>query len=120
MQNTDVRERRWENLKEVTGEGILAILDTEELPIRYATDWGIGDANKRTAWTVTQEYLDRCGIEPEIPQEAETIEKIIRRVWLFSIEELARWLEHGPAGARGDELSAAAAEGPPPEHFTTG
>jgi death-on-curing protein len=53
------------------------------------------DANKRTAWTVTQEYLDRCGIEPEIPQDAETIEKIIRRAGLFSTEELARWLETG-------------------------
>jgi len=37
-----------------------------------------------------------------------------------ALDELARWLEHGPAGARVDELSAAAAEGPPPEHFTTG
>jgi len=53
------------------------------------------DANKRTAWTVTQEYLDRCGIEAEIPQDAGTIEKIIRRAGLFSIEELARWLETG-------------------------
>lgn len=53
------------------------------------------DANKRTAWTVTQEYLDRCGIDPEVPQDAETVEQIIRRAGLFSTEELAHWLETG-------------------------
>lgn len=53
------------------------------------------DANKRTAWTVTQEYLGRCGIDPEVPQDAEVIEKIIRRAGLFSTGELARWFETG-------------------------
>jgi death-on-curing protein len=53
------------------------------------------DANKRTAWTVSQRYLNRCGIDPEVPQDTETIEQIIRRAGLFSIEELARWLETG-------------------------
>lgn len=53
------------------------------------------DANKRTAWTVTQEYLDRCGLDPTVPQGSETTEKIIRRAGAFSIEELAEWLETG-------------------------
>jgi len=53
------------------------------------------DANKRTAWTVTQEYLGRCGIEPEIPQDAETIERIIRQAGLFSTKEIACWLKTG-------------------------
>lgn len=53
------------------------------------------DANKRTAWTVTQAYLDRCGIDPEVPQDDATIEQIIRRAGLFSHDELARWFETG-------------------------
>lgn len=53
------------------------------------------DANKRTAWTVTQEYLDRCGLVSEIPQDDETVEQIIRRAGLFSTEELANWFETG-------------------------
>lgn len=53
------------------------------------------DGNKRTAWAVTQEYLAGCGIDPEVPQDTETIEQIIRRAGLFSIEELAQWLETG-------------------------
>jgi death-on-curing protein len=53
------------------------------------------DANKRTAWTVTQEYLSRCGLNSEVPQDDETVEQIIRRAGLFSTEELATWLETG-------------------------
>jgi hypothetical protein len=90
IQSTDARERRWENLKEATGESttsgaldvaakeylrlaggtpavptgaleellraaeergsltgeeIAEILSTEELPLRYATNWGIGEPN---------------------------------------------------------------------------
>lgn len=53
------------------------------------------DGNKRTAWTVTQEYLERCGIDAEVPQDDKTIEQIVRRAGLFTIDELARWFETG-------------------------
>ena len=53
------------------------------------------DANKRTAWTVMMEYLDRYGITPELPQDDDVIERIVRRTGLFDIEELAEWLETG-------------------------
>lgn len=53
------------------------------------------DANKRTAWTVTQEYLDRCELDSGVPQDAETVEQIIRRAGLFTITELANWLKTG-------------------------
>jgi prophage maintenance system killer protein len=53
------------------------------------------DANKRTAWTVTMEYLDRHGIEPDFQQDGDTIERIVRRAGLFDTEELAEWLETG-------------------------
>lgn len=53
------------------------------------------DANKRTAWTVMMVYLDRQGIVPELPQNGETIERIVRRAGLFDSDELAEWLETG-------------------------
>lgn len=53
------------------------------------------DANKRTAWTVMMEYLDRNGVDPEFPQSEEVIERIVRRAGLYSTEELATWIETG-------------------------
>lgn len=53
------------------------------------------DANKRTAWSVTMEYLDRHGIEPDLPQDGDTIERIVRRAGLFDVDEIAEWLETG-------------------------
>lgn len=53
------------------------------------------DANKRTAWTVTMEYLDRKGIVPEFRQDDEGIERIVRRAGLFDVDELAEWFETG-------------------------
>ena len=53
------------------------------------------DANKRTAWTVTMEYLDRHGVDPAFQQDGETIERIVRRAGLFDAEELAEWLKTG-------------------------
>lgn len=53
------------------------------------------DANKRTAWAVTMEYLDEQGLTVELPQDDETVERIVRRAGLFDIEELAGWLETG-------------------------
>lgn len=53
------------------------------------------DANKRTAWAVTMEYLDRKGIVPEFPQDTDGIERVVRRAGLFDVDELAEWLETG-------------------------
>ena len=53
------------------------------------------DANKRTAWTVTMEYLNRNGIDPVFGQDRQTVEKIVRRAGLFSTDELAHWLKTG-------------------------
>lgn len=50
------------------------------------------DANKRTAWTVTMDYLDRNGIDPDLPDDPA---RIVRRIGLFDVEELATWLETG-------------------------
>lgn len=53
------------------------------------------DANKRTAWIVMRSYLRRKGIDLDLPQDDTTIERIVRRAGLFSIDELAHWLETG-------------------------
>lgn len=53
------------------------------------------DANKRTAWTVTMEYLNRQGIDPDFQQDVDTIERIVRRAGLFDVDELAEWLKTG-------------------------
>jgi prophage maintenance system killer protein len=53
------------------------------------------DANKRTAWAVTTEYLHEQGLEVDLPQDDKTIERIVRRGGLFDTEELAEWLETG-------------------------
>lgn len=51
------------------------------------------DANKRTAWTVTSAYLRRKGIDP--PAVDDRTERIVRRLGLFSVEEIATWIETG-------------------------
>jgi death-on-curing protein len=53
------------------------------------------DANKRTAWTETMAYLNRKGIDPDLPQDDDTIEHIVRRAGLFDTDELAEWFETG-------------------------
>ena len=53
------------------------------------------DANKRTAWATTRAYLRRAGIEPDLPQDDETIERIVRRAGKFDADELAEWFETG-------------------------
>jgi death-on-curing protein len=53
------------------------------------------DANKRTAWTVAMEYLDRKGINLGLSDDGELIERVVRRAGLFDIGELAKWLETG-------------------------
>jgi len=51
------------------------------------------DANKRTAWTAAMEYLDRHGIDPDLP--VEEVGRVVRRHGLFTVDELATWLETG-------------------------
>jgi prophage maintenance system killer protein len=53
------------------------------------------DANKRTAWSTTMEYLERKAIRPDFQQDEDTIERIIRRAGLFETDELAAWFETG-------------------------
>ena len=53
------------------------------------------DANKRTSWAVTMEYLDEQGLDIELPQDTAVIERIVRRAGLFDTDELAEWLETG-------------------------
>ena len=53
------------------------------------------DANKRTAWAVTIEYLNEQGLTVNLPQDDDIVERIVRRAGLFDIEELAEWLETG-------------------------
>ena len=51
------------------------------------------DANKRTAWAVTENYLRENGIEPS--PDDELVERVVRRVGLFDVAELAAWFETG-------------------------
>lgn len=51
------------------------------------------DANKRTAWTVMRAYLRRKGIDP--PTNNELSERVVKRLGLFKIDEIAYWLETG-------------------------
>lgn len=53
------------------------------------------DANKRTAWTETMNYLKRKGIRPDFQQDEVVIERIVRRVGKFDVDDLAEWLETG-------------------------
>lgn len=53
------------------------------------------DANKRTAWAETTNYLERKGIRPDFQQDEDTIEQIVRRAGKFDTDELAEWFETG-------------------------
>ena len=53
------------------------------------------DANKRTAWAVTMEYLNDQGLAVDFKQDDNVIERIVRRAGLFDTDELAEWLETG-------------------------
>jgi death-on-curing protein len=51
------------------------------------------DGNKRTTWLTVTDYLDRKGFD--YPQDAEEIDKVLKQIRSFDIEELADWLETG-------------------------
>ena len=53
------------------------------------------DANKRTAWAVTMEYLNDQDLAVDFQQDDDVIEQIVRRAGLFDTDELAEWLETG-------------------------
>ncbi|WP_049902413.1 Fic family protein [Halococcus agarilyticus] len=51
------------------------------------------DANKRTAWAVTENYLRENDIEP--PSDNEQVARVVRRAGKFDVDELAAWFETG-------------------------
>ncbi|WEL18765.1 Death-on-curing family protein [Halorhabdus sp. SVX81] len=51
------------------------------------------DGNKRTAYLVVVEYLDRRNLEPA--KSGEVVERVMRCRKRFSVEEIAEWLEDG-------------------------
>lgn len=51
------------------------------------------DGNKRTAWTTTWIYLERHGLRPA--NQDESVERVLRRIRRYEIEEIADWLETG-------------------------
>lgn len=51
------------------------------------------DGNKRTAWVVAREYLLRNDLEPAARREE--VERVLRRIRRYDVEEIARWLASG-------------------------
>lgn len=51
------------------------------------------DANKRTAWTTMQVYLERYGEEPA--ERGERAVRVLRRIRRYEVDEIAEWLETG-------------------------
>lgn len=52
------------------------------------------DANKRTAWMTTREYLDRHGLKPAKTDKKDT-EPVLDAIRAFDVNELSEWLETG-------------------------
>lgn len=48
------------------------------------------DGNKRTAWLVTREYLQRAGETP--PPRPDTAKRVLRRIRRYEYGEIAAWL----------------------------
>lgn len=51
------------------------------------------DANKRTAWTVTEIYLEDHDAEPA--EGGARVERVLKRIRRFEVRELAEWLATG-------------------------
>jgi death-on-curing protein len=51
------------------------------------------DGNKRTAWMVTEDYLERNGISP--PEQTDLAVRVIKNTGRYSTGELAAWLVDG-------------------------
>ena len=52
------------------------------------------DGNKRTAWTVTRQYLNNHGLQPAERREI-VVAHVLRSIRRYDIDELAEWLETG-------------------------
>jgi prophage maintenance system killer protein len=50
------------------------------------------DANKRTGWATTRKYLEN---HREAPADRERVERVLRNIRSFSVEEIAEWLNSG-------------------------
>ena len=51
------------------------------------------DGNKRTTWLTVTDYLDRKGAQ--YPDDPEQVEKVMKQIRSFSIDELSEWLRTG-------------------------
>lgn len=51
------------------------------------------DGNKRTAWAVTNAYLERKGATPAAT--GMSAERVLKRIRRFEVDEIADWLETG-------------------------
>lgn len=51
------------------------------------------DGNKRTAWVTAREYLARNDLEPD--PRREEVERVLRRIRRYDVDEIAGWLETG-------------------------
>lgn len=51
------------------------------------------DGNKRTAYLVAVEYLDRRNLEPA--RSGDIVERVMRCRKRYSVEEIAQWLKDG-------------------------
>lgn len=52
------------------------------------------DANKRTAWMTTREYLDNHDLKPAKTDEKD-VDPVLSAIRAFDVDELAEWLESG-------------------------
>ena len=51
------------------------------------------DGNKRTAWAITRVFLEENGVAPADTNER--TERVLRNIRLFTVDEIAEWLETG-------------------------
>lgn len=51
------------------------------------------DGNKRTAWVVTREFLERIDQKPAADRGE--VERVLKRIRRYDVEEIATWLETG-------------------------
>lgn len=52
------------------------------------------DANKRTAWMTTREYLSRHDLKPA-QTDKEHVEPVLDAIRAYDVDELSEWLETG-------------------------
>lgn len=52
------------------------------------------DGNKRTAWSVTRQYLEKYGIRPAQRREV-VVGHFLRSIRSYDVDEIAKWLETG-------------------------